>query len=480
MAHDGSEDGHAAPLLTPRPESAVPRWWKWNMYPFACATLASMTTVLMGYNLAVMSGAELFIREDLGLTDAQTEVLTGSMNLYMLVPILAAGWAADLLGRRGTLLLASAFLVAGALSMSLGRSYAALMAARFVTSVGVGLSLVVAPVYNAEISPASTRGVLSSLLDIFINVGILLGYVSNYAFADLPVHLGWRVMYAAGVLPPVLLAAGVLAMPESPRWLAMRGRYAHARAVLSRTSDTPAEADLRLEEIKRAVSVTVVPRSRDDSGAWTELLVRPSAFVRRILICVVGLQFFQEASGIEAVVLYSPLVFKRAGMSSSDRAALGATVAVGAVKTLSILVATSLSDRLGRRPLLLASTGGVAVAMASLAASLRLGATSACLASMLAFVVAFSVGFGPLVPAYGAEILPLRLRAQGTSVGTAVGRLVCAAVSMTFISLAGAITMPGCFLLYAGVAAAAFVFVYTRLPETRGRSLEDMEVLFAK
>jgi len=120
-------------------------------------------------------------------------------------------------------------------------------------------------------------------------------------------------------------------------------------------------------------------------------------------------------------------------MSSSDRAVLGATVAIGAVKTLSILVATSLSDRLGWRPLLLASTGGVAVALASLAASLRLGATSACLASVLAFVVAFSVGFGPLVPAYGAEVLPLRLRAQGTSVGTAVGRMVCAAVSMTFI-----------------------------------------------
>jgi MFS family permease len=193
---------------------------------------------------------------------------------------------------------------------------------------------------------------------------------------------------------------------------------------------------------------------------------------------------FQEASGIEAVVLYSPLVFKRADMSSSDRAVLGATVSVGAVKTLSILVATSLSDRLGRRPLLLASTGGVAVAMASLAASLWLGATSACLASVLAFVVAFSVGFGPLVPAYGAEVLPLRLRARGTSVGTAVRRLVCAAVSMMFISLAGAVTMPGCFLLYGGVAAAAFVFVfvfvYTRLPETRGWSLEDMDVLFDK
>jgi MFS family permease len=116
--------------------------------------------------LALMSGAQLFIREDLGLTDEQVEVLAGSMNVYMLVSILAAGWTADLLGRRGTLVLANGFLMAGALAMSLGGSYAALMAARFVTSIGVGFALVVAPVYNAEISPASVRGVLSSLLDV--------------------------------------------------------------------------------------------------------------------------------------------------------------------------------------------------------------------------------------------------------------------------------------------------------------------------
>ncbi|KAL6907791.1 hypothetical protein ACP4OV_001961 [Aristida adscensionis] len=478
MAQGGGGAVHVAavPLLPSCASSTSPR--RINAYAFGCAALASMTTLLMGYNLAVMSGAELFIREDLGLSDEQVEVLAGSMNVYMLASILAAGWAADALGRRGALVLANAFLVAGALAMSLGGSYASLMAARFVTGAGVGLALVVAPVYNAEVAPASTRGVLSSLLDMFINVGILLGYVSNYAFAGLPVNLSWRVMYALGVLPPVLVAAGVLAMPESPRWLTLRGRLADARAVLVRTSDTAAEADLRLEEIKHAVA----PAPQDTGGGggvWMELLLRPSAGVRRRLICVVGLQFFQEASGIEAIVLYSPLVFKHAGMSSNG-VVLGATVAVGVVKTLFILVATLLSDRLGRRPLLLASTAGVAAAMASLAAALRSGSASLCVAAVLAFVVAFSVGLGPLVPAYGAEVLPLRLRAQGTGLGTAAGRLTCGVVSMTFISLADAITMPGCFLLYAGVAAAACAFVYRRLLETRGRSLEDMDELFAK
>ncbi|GJN04984.1 hypothetical protein PR202_ga22570 [Eleusine coracana subsp. coracana] len=466
MAHEGV----ATPLLaaSASTESGKPRR---NLYPFAFAMLASMSTVLMGYNLAVMSGAEIFIREDLSLSDAEVEVLAGSMNVYMLVSILAAGQAADLLGRRGALVLANAFFLAGALGMSVGRSYAALMAARFVTGVGVGFSLVVAPVYNAEISPASTRGLLSSLLDICINVGILLGYLSNYLFASMPLRSGWRVMYAVGALPPPLLAAGViLAMPESPRWLAMRGRHTDALAVLIRTSDATEEADLRLEEIIKHAA---------GGGAWTELLVRPSATTRRVLVCVIGLQFFQEASGIEAVVLYTPLVFKQAGMSSTNTALL-ATVAVGVVKTLSIVAAALLADRLGRRPLLLASAGGVTAAMLSLAAALRFKVVSACVAAVMAFVVAFSVGFGPLVPAYGAEAVPLRLRAQGSSLGTAVGRVTCGLVSMTFISLADWITMPGCFVVYAGVAAAACVFVYVRVPETRGRGLEDMEVLFAK
>uniref|UniRef100_A0A0E0F7W0 Major facilitator superfamily (MFS) profile domain-containing protein n=1 Tax=Oryza meridionalis TaxID=40149 RepID=A0A0E0F7W0_9ORYZ len=479
MAHaDDATATAAMPLLaSPAKPGDEPRR---NMYAFGCATLASMTTILMGYNLALMSGAQLFIREDVGLTDAQIEVLAGSMNVFMLASILAAGWAADVLGRRGTLVLANAFLMAGALAMSLGATYAALMAARFVTSVGVGFSLVVAPVYNAEISPASARGVLSSLLDMFINVGILLSYVSSYALAGLPVHVGWRIMYGIGVLPPVFLAAGVLAMPESPRWLAMRGRHADARAVLVRTSDSVEEAELRLEEIKRAVEAP----QESTGGVWQELLLRPSAMVRRIVTCVVGLHFFQQASGIDAIVLYSPLVFKKAGMASNT-SVLGATVAVGVVKTCFILVATLFSDRLGRRPLLLASTGGVAVALTSLALTLRVASPStasaaACVASVMAFVAAFSVGFGPMTATYTAEIMPLRLRAQGASLGMAVNRLTCGVVSMTFISLAGGITMAGCFFLYAGVAAVACVFVYVRLPETRGRSLEDMDVLFAK
>ncbi|TVU24033.1 hypothetical protein EJB05_26425, partial [Eragrostis curvula] len=187
MTHYGAA---MAPLLASCTESSQPR--RQNLCAFACAMLASMSTVLMGY--------KLFIREDLGPSDAEVELLAGSMNqnLYMLVSILVAGRAADQLGRRGALVLANAFFLVGALGMSLGVTYAALMAARFVTGVGVGLAVVVAPVYTAEVAPASTRGVLSSLVDVCIYVGILLGYLSNYAFAGLPLRLGWR-----GTLPGI-------------------------------------------------------------------------------------------------------------------------------------------------------------------------------------------------------------------------------------------------------------------------------------
>ncbi|TVU35932.1 hypothetical protein EJB05_17839, partial [Eragrostis curvula] len=474
MAHCSVTDAAAARLLS---SPDAPRR---NTFAFFCSTLASMTTILMGYNLALMSGAEIFMREDLGLTDEQVEVLSGSMNLFMLASILSAGWAADLAGRRATLVLANAFLMVGALAMSLGASYAALMAARFVTSVGVGFALVVAPVYAAEIAPASARGFLTSVMDIFINGGILLSYVSNYALAGLPPHLGWRVMFALGVAPPVLLAAGVLAMPESPRWLAMRGRDDEAHAVLARTSDTPAEAGDRLEEIRQAVAAQI-----GGAGVWRELLAGPSSPVmRRILVNVLALFTFQQASGIDAIVLYSPLVFRKAGISSDDRAALAATVAMGVVKTLAILVATFLSDRVGRRPLLLASAAGVAGSLTVLGATLCVDPTTpasaaVCVVSVLTFVTAFSIGLGPLAPAYGAEILPLWLRAQGTSLGIAANRLTCGILSMTFISLANSISMAGCFFLYASTAVVAWVFVYVRLPETKGRTLEGMEVLFA-
>ncbi|XP_042449028.1 polyol transporter 5-like [Zingiber officinale] len=452
-----------------------------------------MTSIILGYDIGVMSGAAIFIKEDLKITDTQIEILLGILNLYSLVGSYAAGFTSDWIGRRYTIVLAAGFFFAGALLMGFATGYVFLMVGRFVAGIGVGYALMIAPVYTVEVAPASSRGFLTSFPEVFINIGILLGYVSNFAFSHLRTSIGWRFMLGVGAIPSVFLTVGVLAMPESPRWLVLRGRLREASRVLKMISDTPDEARLRLEEIKAAAGIpaecdddcTVHRGSADlEKAVWKELLLRPTPAVRRMLLTAVGIHFFQQASGIDSVVLYSPRVFEKAGIREKNKL-LETTVAVGFTKTLFILVATFLLDRVGRRPLLLGSTGGMLFSLLGLGIGLTLvdhgreAAVGLCVASILTYVAFFSIGMGPITWVYGSEILPLRVRAQGASIAVAVNRVTSGIITMTFISLYKAITIGGSFFLYAGVAAVAWVFFFTCLPETRGRTLEDIENLFA-
>ncbi|XP_066356724.1 polyol transporter 5-like [Miscanthus floridulus] len=476
-----------APLLAKADHSApsMPAAVKWNKYPFFCAVLASMTSVLTGYNVAVMSGAQIFMAEDIGVTDTQIEVLAGVINIYSLIGALLAGWTSDRYGRRLTIVLTNVFFLVGALTMTLAGGFAALMVGRFVAGIGVGYAFVIGPVYAAEIAPASSRGLLTCLPEIFCASGAMLSYVSNLVFSGLPVHLSWRVMFGAGVVPTVFLAAGVLTMPESPRWLAMKGRVAEAKAVLHKTSDTADEADQRLLEIEEVVSSgnrgSVDGGGGSSASAWREVATKPG--VRRVLAMVLTLQFFQQASGIDMMVLYGPRILATAGVTSSTLI-LSLNILFGVAKAAPVLITMVLADRVGRRPLLLFSTGGMTASLLLLGALFAVGTkddaavAAVSVAAAVAYVVAFALGFGPLAWVYSSEILPLRLRGQGAGLGTAMNRIMCGVVIMTFISLYQAITMAGVFFLYAAIATAAFVFVYLCLPETRGRSLEYMEELF--
>ncbi|CAN6199589.1 unnamed protein product [Urochloa humidicola] len=467
------------------------------MYAFICSILASMASIILGYDIGVMSGAALYIKKDLKITDVQLEILMGILNFYSLIGSFAAGRTSDWTGRRFTVVVAAAFFFSGALLMGLAGDYATLMLGRFVAGVGVGYGLMIAPVYTAEVSPASARGFLTSFSEVFINVGILLGYVSNYAFARLPLHLGWRVMLGIGAAPSVLLALMVFAMPESPRWLIMKGRLADARVVLDRIAQTPDEAAERLADIKAAAGIPddvdgdVVPvprrRSGEEKQVWKELIVSPTPTVRRILLATLGLQFFQQASGVDSVVLYSPRVFQSAGITDDDKL-LATTCAVGVTKTVIVLLSAILLDRVGRRPLMLASSGGMVVSLLGLATGLTVvgrhpdarvpWAVGLCVTSTLAFVSFFSIGLGPMTAVYTSEIFPLRVRALGYAVGVACNRVTSGTVSMTFLSLSSAITIGGSFFLYAGIVTLSWVFFFTYLPETRGRTLEEMGELF--
>ncbi|XP_038723859.1 polyol transporter 5-like isoform X1 [Tripterygium wilfordii] len=469
---------------------------KRNKYALACAILASMTSVLLGYDIGVMSGACIYIKEDLKIDDTQVEVVVGIISVYSLLGSALAGRTSDWIGRRYTIVVAGVIFFVGALLMGFATNYAFLMVGRFVAGIGVGYALMIAPVYTAELSPASIRGFLTSFPEVFINTGVLLGYVSNYAFSKLPTNLGWRLMLGVGAIPAVFLAIGVLAMPESPRWLVMQGRLGDARRVLERTSDSPEEAQLRLADIKEAAGipedqnddVVQVQKQSHGEGVWKELLLHPTPVVRHILIAGVGIQFFQQASGVDAVVLYSPRIFEKAGITSTDGKLL-ATIAVGVSKTLFIFISTFLLDKVGRRPLLLSSVGGMIMSLAALALSLTIidhhtekvtWAVGLAIASVLAVVGFFSMGLGPIAWVYSSEIFPLKLRAQGTSMGVAANRLTSGVISMTFISLYEKISIGGAFFLFAAVATVSWLFFFFCLPETHGRTLEDMEVLFGK
>ncbi|KAL6883327.1 hypothetical protein ACP4OV_010741 [Aristida adscensionis] len=467
-----------------------------NKYAVACSIIGSIISILMGYDTGVMSGAMLFIKEDLKTNDTQVQVLAGILNVCALVGSLTAGRVSDLVGRRRTISLAACIFLAGSVLMGLAPNFGTLLTGRCVAGVGVGYALMIAPVYATEIASAEIRGSLTSLPEICISFGILIGYVANYLLAKLPLVYGWRAMLGLGAMPSVALAVGVLAMPESPRWLVMQGRAAEALVVLRRVCGSAGEADVRLAEIKAAAgladdSAPCAP-APNSSGkdVWKELFLHPTPPVRRILVAAFGVHFFQHLTGIEAVVLYSPRIFKAAGIASRSEV-LAATIGVGVTKTVFIMMAILLVDRIGRRPLYLSSLAGIIASLACLGLGLTVVERSAphhaapwavamSIVTVFTFIASFSVGVGPITWAYSSEVYPLRLRAQGASVGVAINRVMNAAVSMTFVSLYKAITIGGAFFLFAGLAVVAAAFFFFLCPETQGRPLEEIEEVFSR
>ncbi|GLU08986.1 hypothetical protein SLE2022_258670 [Rubroshorea leprosula] len=469
---------------------------KGNKLAIACSIFACMTSILNGYDTGVMSGAVIYIQRELKISETQVEVLMGILNLYSLIGSFAAGRTSDWLGRRYTVVIAGVIFFVGALLMGFATNYAFLMVGRFVAGIGVGFALMIAPVYTAEVSPAISRGFLASFPEVFINVGLLLGYVSNYAFSGLPMHLAWRMMLGVGAIPSAGLAIGILFMPESPRWLVIQGRLGEAKKVLNKICESKEEAQNRLNDIKEAAGIpqdcnddiVQVTKHSHGKGIWKELFIHPTPSVRHVLIAALGIHFFEQACGMDSVVLYSPRIFAKAGIESNSHQFL-ATIAVGLVKTTFILISTFLLDRVGRRPLLLGSVAAVTISLGTLATALTIidhsekkltWALVLCIVAVLSCVGSFSSGLGPITWVYTSEIFPLRLRALGASVGVAVNRTTSGIIAMTFISLYKAITIGGAFFLYAGIAMASWIFFYTILPETQGKTLEEMEGLFGK
>lgn len=449
-------------------------------YVFACAVFASLNNVLLGYDVGVMSGAIIFIQKDLNITEVQEEILVGILSIVSLFGSLAGGKTSDVVGRKWTMGLAAVVFQIGAAIMTVAPSFQVLMIGRFLAGVGIGLGVMIAPVYIAEISPTVSRGSLTSFPEIFINFGILLGYVSNYAFSGLPVHINWRIMLAVGILPSIFIGFALFIIPESPRWLVMQNRVEEARTVLLKTNENEAEVEERLAEILLAAGISNTEKY-EQKAVWHELL-RPSPAIRRMLVTGFGIQCFQQITGIDATVYYSPEILKEAGIES-DSKVLAATVAVGVTKTVFILVAIFLIDKLGRKPLLYLSTIGMTVCLFSLGFTLTfLGEGQMrilfALLSVCGNVAFFSVGIGPVCWVLTSEIFPLRLRAQAAALGAVGNRVSSGIVAMSFLSVSRAISVGGTFFIFSAISALSVLFVHTVVPETKGKSLEQIELLF--
>ncbi|XP_016488382.2 putative polyol transporter 4 isoform X2 [Nicotiana tabacum] len=427
-----------------------------------------------------MSGAIIFIQQDLKITEVQEEVLVGILSIISLLGSLAGGKTSDAIGRKWTMAFAAIVFQSGALIMALAPNFRVLMIGRFLAGIGIGFGVMIAPVYIAEISPTVARGSFTSFPKIFINLGILLGYVSNYAFSGLPPHINWRVMLGVGILPSVFIGIALFVIPESPRWLVMKNRIDEARVVLLKTNENASEVEERLAEIQQAAG-HVNAEKYEEKAVWRELL-NPSPGVRRMLITGCGIQCFQQVTGIDATVYYSPTIFKDAGIKGNTQL-LAATVAVGFTKTIFILIAIFLIDKVGRKPLLYVSTIGMTTCLFGLGLTLSLLGNGSvgiklailCVCGNVAF---FSVGIGPICWVLTSEIFPLRLRAQASALGAVGSRVSSGVVAMSFLSVSRMITVGGTFFVFAAISALSVAFVHKCVPETKGKSLEEIEMMF--
>lgn len=328
---------------------------------------------------------------------------------------------------------------------------------------------------------------------MFVNLGIIIGYIANYFFSKL-LFSGWRVMLFVGAFSLALLAIAVRTMPESPRWLIMEGRLDDGKRVLARTSDSQREAALQLTNIMEAVGIPrecnaeVVNVQR--KGVWRDLF-RPTRSVRHMLYCAIGIQIARQASGIDTILLYGPRIFEKAGVTFSDDKLLW-TIALDSIKTIFILVATFLLDKVGRRWLLLSSIGGMIVSLVLLGKSLnniehsdpkhidQSDMKHKCIASLFIYVASYSVGMGPITSVYNSELFPLRLRAQGCAIAFAANQLMSAIISLAFLLLDKAITLGGAAWFFAAASCIAWLLFFIIMPETLGRTLEEMGQFFGE
>jgi SP family galactose:H+ symporter-like MFS transporter len=428
------------------------------------AIFAAVGGLLFGYDTAAISGAVIFIKQQFSLSTFPEELVVGMVLVGAATAALGGGRLSDRLGRRITLMLTSVIFIFGALICAFAGSFQILLVGRTIVGLGIGLASTTVPVYISEVSPPQARGWQVSLFQLAITLGILVAYLVDYAFAG---SGGWRWMLGLAAVPGLILGLGMLYLPESPRWLAKHGQTEKAQKILSRIRGTTNVA-AEFQEIQGTLSLG------GEHGSWSQLL---SPAVRPALVVGVGLAVFQQITGINTVIYYAPTILQSAGISSASGAIL-ATAGIGVVNVVMTLVSMWLIDKMGRRPLLLIGTAGIIITLGILGfAFLKPGGGLARVAvvTLMAYVASFAISLGPIFWLLISEIYPLKIRGLAEGTAAASNWAANLLVSLTFLTLVQALGPTRTFWLYALFGVAAWIFSYYLVPETKGRTLEQIE-----
>jgi sugar porter (SP) family MFS transporter len=441
------------------------------MRPFVLlvASVAALGGLLFGYDTGVISGAILFITKDFALSTKLQEFTISVVLIGCMGGALVAGWLADRIGRRWTLFVAGVVFIAGALVSAFTPGEAILLGGRFIVGIGIGLSSVVAPLYISEVAPSDVRGALVSLYQFAITVGILAAYIVDYALAA---GGDWRWMLGIAIVPSLVLCAGMVGMPESPRYLFKTGHERRAREELDRIYTSSVDVAQEERSIRESLKLT---------GIGPETLRSPQ--VRVALFIGIALAVLQQVTGINTVIYYGPQIFQMAGIASNAGSILAETV-VGTVNCLMTLVAIFFVDRLGRKPLLYTGLTGMFVALAALAfafsqAHLSGSLSGIALGSMMLYVGCFAFSLGPIVWLLISEIFPLPARSFGMSVSTLANWVGNFVVSQFFLTMLHYLGTPLTFGIYAALCIVTILFIRTMVPETKRELLEDVSLKVA-
>jgi len=441
----------------------------------ALVTLVAATGgFLFGYDTAVINGANQYLRAHFRL-DAMQEGIAGASAILGCIPgAMFAGFLSDRFGRKKVLFLCAILYAVSGLLSAIPRTFMEFLVARFISGLGIGASSMICPVYIAELAPAAKRGRLGSLFQLGIVVGIFLTLFINARIQGLGDEAwnaasGWRWMLGAEVAPAVLLLALLFFVPESPRWLIGVGRDDEARRILENVGGAE-HAEQEIAAVRAVLG--------QEEGRFAELF---HARFRRPVIVAALLMAFSQFSGINAIMYYSTKIFATAGVGVKD--SFMSSVVVGLVNVAFTFVAIAFVDRAGRRALLLIGLAVQVAALGAVGAMFHAGSNGLpLLLAILAFIGAFSMALGPIPWILCSEIFPTKVRGRAMSVATFMIWTSCYIVAQTFPMLndSPSIGPAMTFWVYGACSLAALVFVAAMVPETKGRSLEEIEASWGR